>query len=98
MREHSEAWRALGRRLVRAGRAFAFAVLLAAGPAGAEVVLEGLDVAQNANVLAYLDFDDEPCDAPAWRVEQLYQASPARIRDALQALGFYEPRISGRLE
>jgi translocation and assembly module TamA len=98
MREHSETWRALGRRLIRTGRAFPLAVLLAARPAAAEVVLEGLDTQQSANVLAYLDFDDEACDAPGWRVEQLYQGAPTRIRDALQALGYYEPRISSRFE
>jgi translocation and assembly module TamA len=73
------------------------AALLAPG-ARAEVVLDGLDDAQRANVLAYLDFDEEPCDAPAWRVEQQYQAAPGRIRDALKALGYYEPQVTPKIE
>jgi translocation and assembly module TamA len=70
----------------------------AAGFARADVAITGLDEAQLANVLAYLDFDEEPCDAPAWRVEQLYQGAPKRISDALQALGYYDPRITSTIE
>jgi translocation and assembly module TamA len=98
MSEHFVTLRALGRLPVRLPPAFLLGALLAASPVDAEVVLMGLDAAQSANVLAYLEVDDEPCDAPAWRVEQLNQASPARIRDALQALGYYEPRIDSKLE
>ncbi len=72
--------------------------LLAAAPAGAEVVLAGIDGALSANVLAHLSVDEEPCDVPRWRVEQQYQAAPARIREALQALGYYEPAITPQLE
>ena len=46
-----------------------------------------------ANVLAHMDLDEEPCDAPRMRVEQLHARSPERIRDALQAFGYYEPTI-----
>jgi len=98
MSEDSATFGALGRRLVRFAPAFLLCISLAAQPAGAEVILTGLDAAQSANVLAYLDFDEESCDAPGWRVEQQYQAAPARIRDALQALGYYEPRITPTLE
>ena len=88
--------RARSRRLLQCG--WALALGAAAGLARAEVALTGLDDAQAANVLAYLDFDEEACDAPAWRVEQLYQGAPRRIRDALQALGFYDPRITSTFE
>jgi translocation and assembly module TamA len=73
-------------------------ILLAAAPAGAEVVLEGLDGAQSANVLAHLSLDEDGCDVPRWRVEQQYQAAPARIREALEALGHYGPTVTPRLE
>jgi translocation and assembly module TamA len=66
--------------------------------ARADVAINGLDEAQRANVLAYLDFDEESCDAPAWRIEQLYQGAPRRISDALQALGYYDPRITPAFE
>jgi len=64
-----------------------------AGTAAAEVELLGVDGPIAANVLAHLDLDEEPCDAPRLRVEQLHGRSPARIRDALQAFGYYEPTI-----
>jgi translocation and assembly module TamA len=77
----------------------AFIVLtLAAGGARADVELTGLDPAQTANVRAYLDLVNEPCDAPDWRVEQQYDAAPAKIRSALEALGYYEPKIQSSLE
>jgi translocation and assembly module TamA len=100
MSEHSITFtlRALNRPFVQLAPAFLLGALLGAEPARAEVLLTGLDDAQSANVLAYIEFDDEPCDAPAWRVEQQFQASPARIRDALQALGYYEPRIEPKIE
>ena len=34
----------------------------------AEVVIEGVEPHIRDNILAYLRLDEEPCDAPAWRV------------------------------
>jgi translocation and assembly module TamA len=68
-----------------------------AGAAAADVELAGVEGALAANVLAYLDLDDEPCDAPRWRVEQSYRAAPARIGEALQAFGYYEPGVAPEL-
>ena len=62
------------------------------------VEIAGLDPAQAANVRAHLDLDEEACDAPEWRVEQEYQSSPEKIRTALEALGYYEPRIDQSLD
>jgi translocation and assembly module TamA len=62
------------------------------------VEITGLDPAQTANVRAHLDLDEEACDAPEWRVEQEYRASPEKIRTALEALGYYEPRIDPSLD
>ena len=70
------------------------AALAVAGTAAADVEVLGLDGPLTANVLAYLELDEEPCDAPRWRVEQLERGAPARIRDALQAFGYYEPTIT----
>ena len=64
-----------------------------AGAARADVTVEGVDDAQHANILAYLDLDEEACDAPQWRIEQQYQASPAKIDEALEALGYYGATI-----
>jgi translocation and assembly module TamA len=79
------------------GAAVALA-LLGAATASADVNVTGVDGPVAANVLAYLDLDDEPCDAPRWRVEQQYRAAPARIRNALQAFGYYEPRVAPALD
>jgi translocation and assembly module TamA len=89
--------RARGRPLIRLFSVFVLGATLAGHAVRAEVVLAGLDDAQIANVLAYLDFDEEPCDAPAWRVAQQFQGAPERIREALQALGYYEPRVEPNL-
>ncbi|HUO68255.1 MAG TPA: POTRA domain-containing protein, partial [Gammaproteobacteria bacterium] len=62
------------------------------------VEITGLDAAQAANVRAHLDLDEEACDAPEWRVQQEYGASPEKIRTALEALGYYEPRIDPSLD
>ncbi len=65
--------------------------------AAADVQLVGVDGALAANILAYLTIDQEPCDAPAWRVQQQYIAAPARIRSALEALGYYSVTINSAL-
>jgi translocation and assembly module TamA len=75
----------------------ALAAFSVATVAMADVELFGLEGAPTANVLAYLDLDDEPCDAPRWRIEQLYRRAPERIREALQAFGYYEPALESAL-
>jgi translocation and assembly module TamA len=66
-------------------------------PAAATVEVVGVDGVLAANVLAYLDLDEEPCDAPRWRIEQQLRRTPLRVRDALQALGYYEPTVSSEI-
>src|SRR5688572_15961926 len=83
------------RRARQAGAAAAALALVSA--AAADVELVGVEGPLAANVLAYLDLDDEPCDAPQWRVEQQQRSAPGRIRDALQAYGYYEPTVSAEL-
>ena len=70
---------------------------LAAPRIVAEVVLNGVEAPASDNVLAYIDLDEEPCDAPERRVRQLYQAARGDAMEALQALGYYAPRISTEL-
>jgi translocation and assembly module TamA len=72
---------------------------LSALPAAAlaTVELTGVEGAVAANVLAYITLDEEPCDAPAWRIEQHLRRAPADVREALQAFGYYEPEISTSL-
>lgn len=68
-----------------------------ASPALATVEIQGIEGAPSTNVLAYLDLDEEPCDAPSWRVEQQFRLAPARVREALQAYGYYEPTLTPTL-
>ena len=70
---------------------------LAAAPLHAEVTISGIEGALLANVLAYMDLDDEACDAPQWRVQREYQAASDEIRSALEALGYYAPAIERTL-
>jgi translocation and assembly module TamA len=83
------------RQIWQAGAAAAALAVAAAASADVEVL--GGEDPLAANVLAYLDLDEEPCDAPRLRVEQLYGRAPARIRDALQAFGYYEPSVMPEL-
>ena len=87
------------RELALPGAVLALAAALAFGAEKAEnVEITGLDPAQAANVRAHLELDEEACDAPEWRVEQEYRASPEKVRTALEALGYYEPRIEQSLD
>jgi translocation and assembly module TamA len=73
------------------------AALAAAGAASADVEILGVEGAVADNVLAYLDLDEEACDAPRLRIEQLYGRAPSRIRESLQAFGYYEPSVTPEL-
>lgn len=69
-----------------------------ASSADADVTLTGLDEAASANVLAYLDLDDEPCDAPRSRVQSTYQAVREDVASALEPLGFYAVTVTASLD
>ena len=70
------------RRIWQAG-ATAAAAFVVAGAASADVEILGVEGAVADNVLAYLDLDEEACDAPRLRIEQLYGRAPPRIRESL---------------
>lgn len=88
--------RGLGARLAAA--ALCAVAAFVAPRAHATVEVTGVDGAVAANVLAYINLDEEPCSAPRWRIEQQYRGAPARIGEALQAYGYYEPKIDPSLE
>jgi len=69
-------------------------VLLAAAGAQSDVRIVGVEGAVADNVLAHLDLDDEPCDAPERRIAQRLRAAPAQVRSALEAFGYYAPEIA----
>jgi translocation and assembly module TamA len=68
-----------------------------AAPLEADVAIGGIEGALLDNVIAHMDLDDEPCDAPQWRVEREYQATTEEVRSALAALGFYAPTLERSL-
>ncbi len=61
------------------------------------VTLEGVEGEVADNIRAYLSLDDEPCDAPSWRIRGRFKKADQEIRRALQAFGYYRPTIQSRL-
>jgi translocation and assembly module TamA len=68
------------------------------GAAPAEVVIEGVEAEIRDNILAYMRLDEEPCDAPAWRIRRLFADSDMQIREALEVVGYYSVDIDKQLE
>jgi translocation and assembly module TamA len=67
-------------------------------PAYAErLVIEGVDEAVELNVRAFVPLADEPCDAPAWRIQRRFDRIDAPLRKALEAYGYYEPSYESDL-
>lgn len=82
--------------------AMAFATAVALGtmlPSAlrAEVEITGLDDIQASNVRLMLPLAASGCDSARWRVERLFRDADAKIAEALQALGYYEPSLSKSL-
>lgn len=63
-----------------------------------QVILEGVEGEVADNIGAYLSLDDEPCDAPPWRIRGRFKKAKQEIRKALQAFGYYRPTIRSALE
>ena len=64
----------------------------------AGVLISGIEPDIRDNILAYLRLDDEPCDAPAWRVRRLFADADIQIREALEVVGYYKAEIVKTLE
>lgn len=63
--------------------------LLAASPARAELVIEGIDGELLDNARAFAGLAGEACDAPTWRVRRGFRDLDEQLTDALRALGYY---------
>jgi translocation and assembly module TamA len=59
----------------------------------ADVIVSGVEPQIRDNILAYLRLDDEPCDAPDWRVRRLFADADSQIREALEVVGYYNASI-----
>jgi translocation and assembly module TamA len=72
-------------------------LLASVNAANAQVTINGVDTAIRDNVLAYLQLDDEACDAPDWRVRRLFADADTQIREALEVVGYYNAEIEKQL-
>jgi translocation and assembly module TamA len=63
-----------------------------------QVRITGISDALLTNVKGYLTLNQEPCDAPEWRIRNLFTRSDRQIKKALRALGYYQPLIEKQLK
>lgn len=66
-------------------------------PANADLLISGIDSRLEANVRALSPLATTGCVSAPWRVERLFRDADKSIREALQALGYYEPSIEKSL-
>lgn len=85
----------------RRSRPWAWAVvhcaLLGAGPALAELTIEGVDDDVQEVLEAFVTVDDLPCDAPRWWVERRHRQAEDEVRRGMEALGYYNAGYQGAL-
>jgi translocation and assembly module TamA len=55
--------------------------------------ITGVESALQKNMITSLPLTSEPCDAPAWRIRQLFRRSPTLLDQAARALGYYHLKI-----
>lgn len=63
----------------------------------AEVSISGLEGAASDNVRIMLSLAKEKCDAPRWKIDNLFAKSEQEIDSGLRAVGFYHPVIKKSL-
>ena len=59
--------------------------------------ITGGDSALQNNMITSLPLAAEPCDAPAWRIRQLFRRSPGLLDQAARALGYYHLKVEKSL-
>ena len=64
----------------------------------ADVLISGVDAKIRDNILTYLRLNNEPCDAPGWRVQRLFADADTQTRQALEVFGYYNAGIEKTLE
>ncbi len=73
------------------------AVLATAGNVSAEVTYTGLDAAQEANARVVMPLASADCTSARWRVERLFRDADKNLRSALEALGYYDVKVTKEL-
>ena len=63
----------------------------------ADVSIIGVEGIAADNVRVMLSLTKEKCDAPRWKIEQLFNTSEQNIQTALHAVGFYQTTIEKSL-
>ncbi len=66
--------------------------------AQAGITINGVADKVRDNILAYMQLDDEACDAPDWRVRRLFKVAENEISEALEVVGYYHVKIEKKLE
>ena len=74
------------------GATIADSMAATAAPRTVGVTVEGVDGVMARNVHARLSLAKEDCNAPRWRVDRLLERAAQEAREALRALGYYEPQ------
>ncbi|MBF6651106.1 autotransporter assembly complex family protein [Methylobacter sp. BlB1] len=70
---------------------------LTASVAVAEVSVKGIKGQAKENVLLTLSLAKERCDAPEWKIRNLYAQADQEIDEALRALGYYHAALEKSL-
>lgn len=65
-------------------------LMLAATQVSADVEFSGLEPDQETNVRVVMPLATTDCETAQWRVERLFRDSDNHIREALEALGYYD--------
>ena len=71
--------------------------LLLSGLVFGETSYTGLTSEQQRNVKLFVGLEEEPCDAPQWRIQQRFSQADEEIREALEGFGHYLPTIDKEL-
>lgn len=74
-----------------------WALLVFAGNACAAVTYTGLDESQEANARIVMPLAAAECATARWRVERLFRDADQNLRNALEALGYYDVDITKSL-
>ncbi len=72
-------------------------LLLLSGVSSATVTYSGIGGDELRNVRLYVGLEQEPCDAPEWRVRQRFNRGDDEIAKALEGFGYYLPKIEKNL-
>src|SRR5699024_222402 len=86
---------------IKRSRLFWFIILLSAAAvamAAPEFNVEGVKGNVKSNIQAHVDFANEKCDLPAWRQRGLLRSTEQNTRNALKALGYYQPQVQTQFE